>query len=122
MSKIKFEIKPISLAIAVCFSGAAAGQDTSPVKDIGVIVITSGQSSSLPTQIPTTMESVTAKQLAETINATELFAALTSQVASISEGNGQISSYASTLISTYQTFNVEVLVTQFLNLDDTVRR
>lgn len=71
MSRTKFAIKPLSLAIAVCFSGAAVGQDVSPVKDIGVIVITSGQSSSLPTQIPTTMESVTAKQIAETINATD---------------------------------------------------
>ena len=40
-------------------------------KDMGMVVITSGQSSSMPTQIPTTMETVTAKQIQETINATD---------------------------------------------------
>ena len=64
-------LKPLALASSLCFGVAAHGQDALPVKDIGVVVITSGQSSSLPTQIPTTMESVTAKQIAETINATD---------------------------------------------------
>jgi iron complex outermembrane receptor protein len=40
-------------------------------KDMGVVVIRSAQSSSMPTQIPTTMESVTAQQIVETINATD---------------------------------------------------
>ena len=41
------------------------------IKDLGVVVVTSRQPSSLPTQIPTTMETVIAPQVAETINATD---------------------------------------------------
>jgi len=59
------------MAIVLGLSGLASAQDVSPAKELGVIVITSGQPSSLPTQIPTTMESVTATQMAETINATD---------------------------------------------------
>ena len=71
MEKNKFLLKPLSFAIAVCFCNTAIAQDSNQVKEIGVVVITSGQPSSLPTQIPTTMESVTAKQISETINATD---------------------------------------------------
>jgi iron complex outermembrane receptor protein len=71
MKKSKFLLKPLSMAIVLGFSGAANSQDASQTKELGVIVITSGQPSSLPTQIPTTMESVTAQQMAETINATD---------------------------------------------------
>ena len=60
-----------ALAVGMCIAGVARAQDASQFKEIGVIVITSGQSSSLPTQIPTTTESVTAQQIAETINATD---------------------------------------------------
>ena len=60
-----------ALAVGMCIAGVARAQDASQLKEIGVIVITSGQSSSLPTQIPTTTESVTAQQIAETINATD---------------------------------------------------
>ena len=59
------------MAFALGVSGLGYAQDTSLTKELGVVVITSRQSSSLPTQIPTTMESVTAKQIVETINATD---------------------------------------------------
>ena len=42
-----------------------------PVKSLGVITITSGQPTSLPTQIPTTIEGVTKEQIEQTINATD---------------------------------------------------
>ncbi|MEY4121400.1 MAG: hypothetical protein RLZZ457_238, partial [Pseudomonadota bacterium] len=58
-------------ALTLMVSGVASAQQTAPTKDLGVVVVTSGQPSSLPTQIPTTMESVTATQIAETINATD---------------------------------------------------
>ena len=71
MKKEKFLLTPLSVAIALGFFGGANAQEASQTKELGVIVITSGQPSSLPTQIPTTMESVSAKQMAETINATD---------------------------------------------------
>ena len=40
-------------------------------KDAGVVTITANNPSSLPTQIPATMESITARQLAEQVNATD---------------------------------------------------
>ena len=58
-------------SMALALSGAAIGQDASLAKELGMVVVTSGQPSSLPTHIPTTMESVTAHQIAETINATD---------------------------------------------------
>ena len=45
--------------------------DNAPVKSLGVVTITGGQPTSLPTQIPATMESVTAEQIARTVNATD---------------------------------------------------
>ena len=42
-----------------------------PVKSLGVVTITSGQPTSLPTQIPATIEGVTREQIEETVNATD---------------------------------------------------
>ena len=67
----KSKLKLTILGIALFWSGVSTAQDQSQSKDLGVIVITSGQPSSLPTQIPTTMETVTAKEILETINATD---------------------------------------------------
>ncbi|WP_349281707.1 TonB-dependent receptor [Polaromonas hydrogenivorans] len=55
------------------FGQAPAGDapPDAPVKSLGVVTINSGQPTSLPTQIPTTMEGVTREQLAQTINATD---------------------------------------------------
>lgn len=59
--------------IAVCIASLSYAQETqdSVVKTLGTITVTSGQPTSLPTQIPTTIESITGKQIAETINATD---------------------------------------------------
>ena len=42
-----------------------------PVKSLGMVTISSGQPTSLPTQIPTTMEGATREQIEQTINATD---------------------------------------------------
>jgi len=52
-------------------SPALASVPDAPVKALGVITITSGQPTSLPTQIPTTMEGVTREQIEQSINATD---------------------------------------------------
>lgn len=50
---------------------ATAEKADGPVKTLGVVTITSGQPTSLPTQIPATIEGVTREQIEETINATD---------------------------------------------------
>ena len=45
--------------------------DGAPVKDLGVVTIRGGQPTSLPTQIPTTIEGVTREQIEHSINATD---------------------------------------------------
>lgn len=42
-----------------------------PTKSLGIVTVNSGQPTSLPTQIPTTIEGVTGEQIAQTINATD---------------------------------------------------
>lgn len=49
----------------------APAPDAAPVKSLGVVTVTGGQPTSLPTQIPATMESVTREQIARTINASD---------------------------------------------------
>lgn len=73
----------VALAIAfpfVCSSAAFAQADTSPVavaentsptKSLGTVTVNSGQPTSLPTQIPTTIEGITREQLERTVNATD---------------------------------------------------
>lgn len=70
----------ISLAFAFAFPllipvGAHAQQAEAPVdtpiKSLGIVTVNSGQPTSLPTQIPTTIEGVTRAQIEETINATD---------------------------------------------------
>ncbi len=72
----------VALAVAMAFplaltaqaqtlpSSAASATDA-PVKALGVVTITSGQPTSLPTQIPTTMEGVTREQIEQSVNATD---------------------------------------------------
>ncbi len=47
------------------------GPDGVPVKTLGVVTVTGGQPTSLPTQIPATMEGVTREQIEKTINASD---------------------------------------------------
>ena len=49
----------------------AAAQADVPVKSLGMVTVTSGQPTSLPSQIPTTMEGVTQAEIAQKINATD---------------------------------------------------
>jgi iron complex outermembrane receptor protein len=42
-----------------------------PVKSLGVVTVSGGQPTSLPTQIPTTIDGVTREQIEQTINATD---------------------------------------------------
>lgn len=64
----------------VCAPSAFAQADTAPVtvaenaaptKSLGTVTVHSGQPTSLPTQIPTTIEGISREQLARTVNATD---------------------------------------------------
>jgi iron complex outermembrane receptor protein len=59
---------PISFGLQ---AQTVAPSEDAPVRSLGVVTITSGQPTSLPTQIPATMESVTREQIARTVNATD---------------------------------------------------
>jgi iron complex outermembrane receptor protein len=50
---------------------APAAAAEAPVKSLGMVTVTSGQPTSLPTQIPTTIEGVTREQIEQSINATD---------------------------------------------------
>lgn len=52
-------------------SVTAQAQTDTPAKSLGVVTVNSGQPTSLPTQIPATIEGVTREQIAETVNATD---------------------------------------------------
>lgn len=56
--------------LALLGSGLACAQtSTPPTKTLGVVSVNSGQPTSLPTQIPTTMEGVTREQIEASVNA-----------------------------------------------------
>ena len=63
----------LALAGAVSFSTQAQQQQPAeaPVKELGVVSVEGGQPTSLPTQIPTTIEGVTREQIEHAINATD---------------------------------------------------
>ena len=74
--KYRFAFPLTALATAMLASLQVLAQTTSapsdaPAKSLGVITINSGQPTSLPTQIPTTIEGVTKEQIEQTINATD---------------------------------------------------
>jgi iron complex outermembrane receptor protein len=50
---------------------AQAPSADAPAKSLGVVTVNSGQPTSLPTQIPTTIEGITREQIEQTINATD---------------------------------------------------
>ncbi|HZW22458.1 TonB-dependent receptor [Noviherbaspirillum sp.] len=70
---MKFSYKPLCAAVLGALSAAALAQQAAegPVKTLGTVTVTGGQPTSLPTQIPTTIEGVTGKQVEESINATD---------------------------------------------------
>ena len=80
MQKIhRWGATPLSAMLALASASLAQAQSNAPAsspassqtKALGVVTVSAGQPSSLPTQIPTTMESVTAEQIAQSINATD---------------------------------------------------
>jgi len=70
---MKFRFKPITASLLAALSAGAFAQEASdtPVKTLGTVTVIGGQPTSLPSQIPTTMEGVSGKQVEETINATD---------------------------------------------------
>ena len=60
----------VAALAAMCLSPARAQVDA-PQRELGTVTITAGQPTSLPTQIPTTIEGVTREQIADTLNATD---------------------------------------------------
>lgn len=63
--------RAVALAIAVPVTAAPAWAQDTPVKSLGVVTITGSQPTSLPTQIPTTMESIDRQQPDASVNATD---------------------------------------------------
>ncbi len=61
---------PVPL-LAQTLTAAEADKVETPVKSLGVVTVSSGQPTSLPTQIPATIEGVTREQIEETVNATD---------------------------------------------------
>ncbi len=76
---------PLSVALAIAFplvyspvasaqsdpAPVAVADNTAPTKSLGTVTVNSGQPTSLPTQIPTTIEGITREQLERTVNATD---------------------------------------------------
>ena len=70
---------PVAIAIGLSTSLGAGAQPTStdtsqeqaPVKSLGIVTVFGSRPSSLPTQIPTTIEGITRTQMEQTINATD---------------------------------------------------
>jgi iron complex outermembrane receptor protein len=60
----------MAVALAMAFPLLAAAQEA-PSKALGVVTITGDQPTSLPTQIPATMEGITREQITQTINAAD---------------------------------------------------
>ena len=66
---------PLSFSIPATAQTAAGdaglADEAAPVKSLGIVTVTGGRPTSLPTQIPTTIEGVSRKQIEQTINATD---------------------------------------------------
>ena len=59
------------VALAWPVAAFAQAPADAPAKSLGVVTVNSGQPTSLPTQIPTTIEGITREQIEQTINATD---------------------------------------------------
>ena len=73
--RFAFPLSALAAAMLTSLQALAQSPVTAPVdapaKTLGVVTISSGQPTSLPTQIPTTIEGVTKEQIEQTINATD---------------------------------------------------
>jgi len=59
------------VAVTASLPALAGGDDDAPTRTLGTVVVTATRPSSLPTQIPTTIEGITGDEIADTINATD---------------------------------------------------
>jgi len=68
-----YHVAPALAALLSITAPARAdhGPDDVPVKTLGIVTVTGGQPTSLPTQIPATMEGITREQIERTINASD---------------------------------------------------
>lgn len=74
-----FTLRPLCVALlamaseyaAVSAHAQSAPPSDAPAKSLGVVTVNSGQPTSLPTQIPTTIEGTTREQIEQTVNATD---------------------------------------------------
>ena len=76
---------PLALALAIAFplslslsaaaqtaaSSANPADEAAPVKSLGMVTVVGGRPTSLPTEIPTTIEGISRTQIEQTINATD---------------------------------------------------
>lgn len=70
---MKYHLTPIAAALMVAMPAGAFAQEApdAQAKVLGTVTITGGRPTSLPTQIPTTIEGITAQQIEQTINASD---------------------------------------------------
>ncbi|MES3002865.1 MAG: TonB-dependent receptor [Pseudomonadota bacterium] len=61
----------VATAMAFPFAAWAHDPTPAPVRSLGTVTVTGGQATSLPTQIPTTVEGITREQIEQSINATD---------------------------------------------------
>jgi iron complex outermembrane recepter protein len=66
-------LNALSLALFTAYLSPATAQTPvdAPLKSLGTVTVTSGRPTSLPTQIPTTIEGITREQIQATINASD---------------------------------------------------
>ncbi|MDR3452427.1 MAG: TonB-dependent receptor [Rhodoferax sp.] len=70
---------PLAVPMALLWSGAAPAQTLpaasaspdAPARSLGIVTVNSGAPTSLPTQIPTTMEGISREQIEQTLNASD---------------------------------------------------
>jgi hypothetical protein len=104
-------------------SGTESVTSTDSVAIGKIISATTGTESATTTDsVAGTYNSVALTSGTETITSTDSVVGRSVTSAAITELSGAITPYAATLISVYQTSNISVLVTPFLNIDDTVNR
>lgn len=71
MNRLSLPLHPLTLSISLALAGASGHVFADHVKKLDVVTVNGGRPSSLPTQIPTTIEGITAAQIADRINATD---------------------------------------------------
>jgi iron complex outermembrane receptor protein len=70
---MKPTMSPLALALLAAFAANANAQDAAeaPVHQLGTVTISGTRPTSLPTQIPTTIEGITREEIERTVNATD---------------------------------------------------